>query len=282
MLRYLRIGVLLLSVSLFGCVRVQPSTPAITVLSKPTPETAAPAEIRKLTQAQPIEKRWPTKFILENHTIERKHEGLRSYEISVDCPLVEHANTLSTRHFNKWMRRKIRGYVKQFESLERAAEIHDKRKQLTKVPIDESLEIGYVVYYSSERLISLRLTHTVMALGQMHPIDYYETINYDLRKQRVLNARDVFRRGYLKVFSGYSRKYLSDNYEISNDNWFSEGTAARPHNFENWNIIPGGILISFEDYQVSSHSFGQPELIVPYSELRHVVRKLGNSTINRG
>src|SRR5439155_1504388 len=105
-----------------------------------------------------------------------------------------------------------------------------------------------------------------------HPINYYETINYDLPKHRPLIARDVFRRGYLKVFSTYSRIYLRETYEISNDDWFNGGTAARRRNFGNWNLVPDGVLISFEDYQVSSHNFGQPELIVPYSRLRRVLR----------
>jgi hypothetical protein len=179
------------------------------------------------------------------------------------------------------MLRKIRSYVTQFAGLERAAEIHDKKRHLKKPGIDESLEIGFLVYHSNDRLISLRLTHTVMALGQMHPIDYYETINYDLKKQRDLNARDLFRHGYLKAFSAYSRQDLGDNYEIINDNWFNEGTAPRARNFKNWNIVPDGILISFEDYQVSSHSFGQPELIVPYARIRPVMRpRLMRSLVN--
>ena len=135
----------------------------------------------------------------------------------------------------------------------------------------EGLELTFDMYYSDNRLISFRLTHSVMAAGQMHPIAYYETINYDLAKQRPLLARDVFGHAYLRVFSAYSRKYLKDTYEIPNDNWFIEGTAPRLRNLGNWNVVPDGILISFEDYQVSSHSFGQPELIVPYSELRKVL-----------
>ncbi len=57
------------------------------------------------------------------------------------------------------------------------------------------------------------------------------------------------------------------------DQWLNEGTAARRENFENWNLVPDGVLISFEDYQVGAHSFGQPELIVPYSRLQKSVRR---------
>jgi len=229
----------------------------------------------KLSQAEQIDKTWSSKFKFQAKSTRRKHEGLRGYEISVDCPLIINARTLGTRRFNRWMLRKIRGYVNQFESLENAAEFHDKRKRLPKVGIDESLEIGYVVYYSDNRLISLRLTHTVMALGQMHPIDYYETINYDLKKGHDLRAATVFRRGYLKAFSTYARRELRNKYDLD-DQWSSEmlerGTRPYRHNFKNWNIVPNGLLISFEDYQVGPHAFGQPEMIIPFQQLKRVIR----------
>jgi len=171
------------------------------------------------------------------------------------------------------MRRKILGYVNEFKGLEQAAEAHDKRKRLPPALITEGLEISHRVYYSDDVLISLRLTHTVMAIGQMHPIDYYETINYDLRKEGPLRERDLFKRGYLKVFSNYARKELEEKYDLrSMDDWLKRGTAPTKDNFKNWNIVPDGILIAFEDYQIASHSFGQAEMIIPYSILVPVLR----------
>jgi hypothetical protein len=116
-----------------------------------------------------------------------------------------------------------------------------------------------------------------MAMGQMHPIDYYETINYDLRKGRLLRALDVFKRGYLKVFSSYSRKELKEKYDLiySTDDWANRGTMPKKSNFNNWNLVPDGILLSFEDYQIAAHAFGQAEMIIPYPELKRVLRSDG-------
>jgi hypothetical protein len=235
----------------------------------PTPSPTKPL------QAEQIDKTWSSKFSFQAESISRKHEGLRSYDISVDCPLIMNARTPKTRRFNRWMLRKIRGYVTQFESLERAAEIHDRRKRLKKVEIDESLEILYQVYYSDERLISLRLSHIVMALGQMHPIDYYETINYDLQKGHDLHPTEVFRRRYLKAFSAYAREELKNKYDLDaewSNEWLKRGTRPYEHNFKNWNITPDGILISFEDYQIAPHAFGQAEMIIPFQQLKRVIR----------
>ena len=150
------------------------------------------------------------------------------------------AHALSATRFNHWIKKKIRGYVAQFKGLEEAAENHDKRKRLPALGISESLEIAHRVYYSGKGLISLRLTHTVMAMGQMHPIDYYETINYDLIMGHDLRPRAVFALGYLKAFASYTRKELKEKFNLE-DEWSKRGTMPKEENFKNWNIVPEGI-----------------------------------------
>jgi Protein of unknown function (DUF3298) len=235
----------------------------------PTPSPSKPSQVER------IDRTWASRFKFATKSIAKKHQGNRGYEISVDFPQIRKARTSSTRKFNRWMRTKILGYVAQFRRLERAAEVHDKRKKLPPLDISESLELSCRVYYSDERLISLRLTHTVMAMGQMHKIAYYETINYDLKKDRLLSLKDLYRsqRGYLRTVSAYCRNELKRKYqtELTNDQWIDEGTIPQRNNFANWNIVADGILLSFEDYQVGSHAFGQPELIVPYAVLKHMM-----------
>jgi hypothetical protein len=233
----------------------------------PTPSPLKPV------QAQQIDKTWSSRYKFGTTSISEKHDGIRSYEISVDIPRIKQARTPATRRFNLWIKKKILGDVAEFRHLQRFAEISDKRKKLPPLPISESLELSYRVYYSDERLISLRLTHTVMAIGQMHPIDYYETINYDLRTGRLLRPADIFKTGYLKSLSAYCRDELSKSYDLSNESFVNEGTSPKGSNFHSWNIVPEGILLSFADYQVASHSFGKPEMIIPYSALARVMKR---------
>lgn len=77
----------------------------------------------------------------------------------------------------------------------------------------------------------------------------------------------------MKHLSDYSRKYLTDRYEISDKAWLDNGTKPKVDNFLNWNIVPDGVLLSFEDYQVGPHSFGQPEFVAPFNELGGTVRQ---------
>ena len=231
----------------------------------------------KPDQARPIEKEWPNLFKFKTASLSEKHQGYCPYEISAEYPQVASHKSSASRKFNRWIRTKILSDAARFRRLELRAEPHAKKEGRRLVT--EGLELTFNMYYSDRDLISLRLTHRVMAAGQMHPINYYETINYDLRRGRALSARDIFRRGYLRVLSSYSRAFLRNTYQLPNEPWLNEGTKPRTSNFSNWNTVPDGILLSFEDYQVSSHSFGQPELIVPFEELRKVLFK--NSLTNR-
>jgi len=271
----------LLSVALitFGCSHRNQSN-AHENQAKPTsspvhvPVPRPPSVSAKPSQALQIEKTWQSKYEIETKTISKTHEGNRGYKISARYPEIKPARTPSTKRFNHWIRTKVRGYLAEFKNLEHAAEIRDKRKRLAPIPISESLRIDYRLYYADNHLITLRLTHSVMAIGQMHPIDYYETINFDLRRNRSLEPRDLFKRGYLKVFATHSRRELKDKYDLqyTDDDWIRSGTIPVKSNFDNWNIVPDGILLSFEDYQIASHAFGQAEMIIPYAELRRVLR----------
>lgn len=135
------------------------------------------------------------------------------------------------------------------------------------------LELSYDVCYSNEGFISLRVRRVLMETGQMHPINYYETINYDLQQGRQLGPKDIFKRGYLKGLSDYSRKHLRERYVIPEEDSFDRGTKPNVANFINWNIVPDGVLLSFEDYQVGPHTFGQPEFVVPFASLPDTVRQ---------
>lgn len=228
---------------------------------------------QKPVQAEQIHKTWSNRFRFSTKSISERREGNRAYEISADIPQIMSMRTASTRKFNLWIRKKLLGHVAEFRQLERSAEVSDRRKRLPPLHISETLELGYQVYYSNKRLVSLRLTQTVMAVGQMHPIDYYETINYDLRKGRPLRPTDIFKVGYLRSLSAYCRNEFRNKYDLKylDAPLVNEGTSPEKDNFDSWNIVPEGILISFADYQVGPHAFGKPEMIVPYSALREVL-----------
>jgi hypothetical protein len=234
--------------------------PSLSQFASATPTPSRPI------QAKPIQKNWPNKYVFTTHSFQENAD----YELSWEYPEVASAKTQKLRRFNSWIKNRVLGHAARFRRL---AQAERRAKHKRKPPIEEGLELSFIVFYSNDRVISIRVTQRVMEAGQMHPINYYETLNYDLERSRALRASDVFKHGYLRTLSNYSRHYLKNEYDMGLDDWVARGTEPRAYNFANWNIVPDGILVSFEDYQVNSHSFGQPEFVVPYSTLKRVLNK---------
>jgi hypothetical protein len=219
------------------------------------------------TSAKTITKEWPQKFAFANKSLKEKKEGKYWYELKVEYPQIKDARNQQTRRFNQWIAGKVLGSAARFKGLVKMT----KRKKLPHT--EWGLWLTYVIYYSDENLISLRLSHSVMEAGQMHPIDYYETLNYDLRQGRILKITDVFRSeaGFLRAVSDFSRQELARTYGLFDD-WSQGGTEPERKNFLNWNLVPDGVIIAFDDYQIQCHAFGQAELIAPFSAFGKTLR----------
>jgi len=189
------------------------------------------------------------------------------YEMKVLYPQIEGLESKHAKAFNMWVEKFVLSDVNDFRGLEKAATKKDKGKTRS---IEDSLDISYEVIFADKNLISIRFTHTVMASGQMHPIDYPMPVNYDLKNGRVLKLENLFKpkAQYLEAFSRFCRDELKKKY---GEQLFIEGAEPKAKNYANWNIAPEGIMISFDDYQVGPHSMGQPVLIIPYSVLKDFI-----------
>jgi hypothetical protein len=213
-----------------------------------------------------LDPEWPGYYEFSERSITPRTFERDGYELTAAYPQIS-SSSREAREFNTWIERKVVGYASDFERRVNAEQRKWRRpRQLW------GLNLSYVVCYSTERMISLRLARGLMETGQMHPISYFETINYDLQQRRPLRVTDVFKPGYLKVFSTYSRKELADRYTVSDPELMKSGTRPVTDNFANWNIVRDGVLLSFDDYQVGPHSFGQAEFVVPFYLVRDTLR----------
>lgn len=250
----------LLTVSLSVCAQRQTATAEnismtqSNVSAAPTPSMPAPS---------------PTPLVSEIKFVSKSinEHGANVYEMKMLYPQVEGLESKHAKAFSNWIEKFVLSDVNDFRGLEKAATKKDKGKTRS---IEDSLDISYEVIFADKNLISIRFTHTVMASGQMHPIDYPMPVNYDLKNGRVLKLENLFKpkAHYLKAFSLFCRDELKKKYT---DPLMIEGTKPKAENYANWNIAPEGIMISFDDYQVCPHSMGRPVLIIPYSVLKDFI-----------
>ncbi|MFN0107445.1 MAG: DUF3298 and DUF4163 domain-containing protein [Blastocatellia bacterium] len=136
-----------------------------------------------------------------------------------------------------------------------------------------SLEVSYHTTFADKNLISL-LVWTYSFTGGAHGGSASTTFNYDLNSGRMLKLADLFQpnSGYLKTISAYCITALTKELGDADGEWLRNGAGPKAENYESWNITPDGLQITFDAYQVAAYAFGPQEVIVPYSELKAIIK----------
>lgn len=140
-----------------------------------------------------------------------------------------------------------------------------------------ALTMDYRLYYSSADLISIYFTFSEYHAGAAHPNAYSAVINYSLAHDRVIELDEIFipNSNYLQVISEYCVNHLKNDESFM----FEDGAKPLAENFRNWNIVPEGILVTFDPYQIAPYAAGFIKVIVPFSVLRTYLAEGGLLTL---
>jgi hypothetical protein len=138
-----------------------------------------------------------------------------------------------------------------------------------------TLDISYRVLYADNDLVSIIYT-TYTYTGGAHGNAGSTSFNYDLKRGRMLELADLFTpaSNYIKTIADYSINSIRER-KISDDKWIREGAAANRKNYTSWNIVPEGLLITFDSYQVAAYAAGPQEVIIPFAVLRGIIKPGG-------
>lgn len=137
------------------------------------------------------------------------------------------------------------------------------------------LEIKHTLLYQSGEVWSFKFDFHFYSDGAAHPGSYSITLNYDLSQGRELAPGDLFRPNadYLEAIASYCKSELSK--QPFYDGAFTQGADPTPENYRRWNITPGGLLITFDEYQVAPYAAGPQQVTVPYTALRELIDPQG-------
>jgi hypothetical protein len=137
------------------------------------------------------------------------------------------------------------------------------------------LEANYTLLSQIEDVWSFKFDFHFYSDGAAHPGSYSITLNYDLAQGRELVLADLFipDSDYLEAISKYCIAELSK--QAFFDGAFTDGAQPTVENYRNWNISPGGLMITFDEYQVAPYAAGPQMVTVPYSELRGLINPEG-------
>ena len=147
----------------------------------------------------------------------------------------------------------------------------DEFRQWLSAGIDEpgsTIWMTHTVTYATDELISVLFYVDGYVMGAAHPFHYSHSLNYDTGTVQMLELGDLFLADadYLAVLSRYSL----DDLERQGVLEWEEGALPLPENFQRWNIMAQGLLISFDAYTIAPYAAGPQSVLIPYEVLRDV------------
>ena len=106
--------------------------------------------------------------------------------------------------------------------------------------------------------------------GGAHDISPINTLVFDTRSGKQLTLDTLFVSDYLNTLSTLARRELEridPNYETLDREWVKQGTEPDEKNLRSYTLMPDGLHIIFDEYQVASYVAGHVEIVIPYSKL---------------
>ncbi len=184
------------------------------------------------------------------------------YEIHGQVPVIQlqTAGALNVL-LKKSVTEELDGFKKNFEDWEIPPEM---------VIQSSFMWINYDVALLNPQMASVRFYVDYYMAGAAHPNHYFKIVNYDLSAGKTVSINDLFidSNGALAFLSKYCKTAL----EKPDFLLFEEGLEVKEENFKNWNLTEMGLRLSFDPYQVAPYAAGPQEVLIPYSEIKGMVK----------
>lgn len=159
-------------------------------------------------------------------------------------------------------------------------EVDQWRQDFRQLPITplsngSSLQNTYTLMAQTGDLWSFKFDFSFYADTAAHPGSYSITVNYDLASGKELALSDLFlpNSNYLETISAYCITELGKQPFF--DGPFTDGANPVAENYQNWNISPDGLIITFDTYQVGPGAAGPQIILVPYEQIKSLIAPQG-------
>lgn len=208
---------------------------------------------------------------LKTATLEEDRE---TYSLKVEYPeLVNLKNQKRQREYNRYVSNLVGGRILSFRR-----NATNWAQEANKIPPDNtktSFWLNYRVLNDQSPILSLLFNASTFFAGTPHPSNKFFTVNFDLRRGKNLDLRDIFKKksAYLQILSEFcQKKLMAEAHGGLNPNLVKQGAGPMPRNYQNFNLTSKGLLIHFEPSQVAPYAMGPQQVLIPFENLQDVLR----------
>ncbi len=132
------------------------------------------------------------------------------------------------------------------------------------------LEIDTDIDTANSKLISLTITVNSYYSGSAHPNQSSRHFNFDIGLQKVLGLDELFINGkkYLPHFSALVIEAIKDQRGSEYDlQWLNTGAGPKIENYHTVTVLPQGLRVQFDPYDIDAYAVGSTEVLVLYGDL---------------
>lgn len=194
----------------------------------------------------------------------RENQGIRTiYDIKI--PMLTGTLTPAGEKFNKQVNIIVAKEVDQFT--QDAKEFGDNARKNNSFPgATSNMHVDYKIIShtrNKEPFVSIIFSFDSSLMGAAHPNIIHRTLNFDFSNGQVVSMSELFQSNsnYVSIFNNYCAGKLSKKVSQT-PNEIKESSALK---YDNWNLKPQGILITFDDFP---HVIGPIDLLVPYKVIK--------------
>lgn len=180
------------------------------------------------------------------------------YSINIVYPHFEEEHA-QTAPFNDEINRRVEEATESF--VEAVIEREDENGGR---PIS-TLTIDYELTHTDDRLVSVYLGFDTYIAISAHPLPASQSLNFDISNAQFLSLGDLFLPEVdpLGIILAVVEPEL-----LSRDLGFTAGVAEGVlRSRENWNLLPEGLRVNFDVYEVGPYAAGPQHVLIPWEVL---------------
>jgi hypothetical protein len=136
-----------------------------------------------------------------------------------------------------------------------------------------TLTFNYELTYSDQFIFSFYLLFDQYIAMSAHPFSFSNSLNYDALEGEFIQLADLFLLGvdHIDALESYIDPILIDR-----DFGYEAGTAGVVMaERENWNLLPEGLRINFDVYEVAPYAAGPQYILIPWGDLSGILDSAG-------
>ncbi len=131
------------------------------------------------------------------------------------------------------------------------------------------------IAYNSDNILSLEISEYIYT-GGAHGNSLFSLFSFNLKNGEQITLDDIFKGNYKAELNKVGEKIFRENYQTdSTQSLYEQGFFGFENGFalnENFDLYRGGIKFQFNPYEAGAYVLGAPEVFIPWSEIRDIIR----------